>query len=269
MNKLSLSRAWDETRKVLAHDGRLFASVALALVVLPQTVIGLVAPRSAGEASSLTAALLAFTILIGLIAQIALNRLAVGPSTTVGAAIGRGVRRMPALLGASVILLVGLFILLIPIVILLGALGLVAEPDRAHEAPASLLVLILLVVALCYGVFQLTIPVAAAEDGGSLRLMTRSWHLARGNYGRLVAFVFIVFIGLLVVLLAGQFGLGSIITVALGQPDALSLSALVISLVVAPIQAVFTVIFAVMLARIYVQLSGSAPAQSGVPRSGI
>jgi len=269
MNTLSLSRAWDETRSVLARDGRLFASVALGLVVLPQTIIGLLAPTSAGQASALTAGLLAITIIIGFVAQIALNRLAIGPSTTVGAAIGRGFGRMPVLLGSSVILLVGLFIVLIPVVMLLGAIGLVAEPGVGHEAPGSLLFLILLIVALCYAIFQLTIPVAAAEGGGSIHLMTRSWHLARGHYWRLLVFVLAVFVGLLVVLLAGQFGLGSMIAVALGPPDALSVSALVISLVVAIIQAAFTVLFAVMLARIYVQLAGSANAQPGVPRSGI
>ena len=36
--KLSLSRAWDETRDVLRRDGRLIAIVALAMLVFPGTV---------------------------------------------------------------------------------------------------------------------------------------------------------------------------------------------------------------------------------------
>ena len=48
----------------------------------------------------------------------------------------------------------------------------------------------------------------------------------------------------------------------------MSLSALVISLVVALIQAFFTVVFAVMLARIYMQLAGASGAQPTVPKSG-
>jgi hypothetical protein len=35
MAKLSISRAWEETQDVLARDGRLLASVALALVFAP------------------------------------------------------------------------------------------------------------------------------------------------------------------------------------------------------------------------------------------
>ena len=269
MPKLSLSQAWDEARAVLAHDGRLFAAVALALVVLPQTVIGLVAPRSAAEASTLTAILLAVSIVIAFAAQVALNRLAIGPSTTVGAAIGRGFVRMPVLIGSFVILTVGLFILLIPIVLVLGLAGLMTSPGVGHEAPGSVVLLVLLAAALAYAIFQLTIPVAAGESGGSIRLMIRSWQLARGNYWRLVAFVALLLVGLTVVVLAGQFGLGSLIALALGTPDPLSLSALVISLVVAVIQAAFTVVFAVVLARIYVQLAARAGTQPSVPSSGI
>jgi hypothetical protein len=266
MPKLSLSQAWDETRAVLARDGRLFIAVALALIVLPQTVIGLVAPRTGEEAASLTFALLAITIIIGFIAQVALNRLAIGPSTTVGAAIGRGFSRMPVLIGSFMILTIGLFVVLIPIIIVLGEMGLVAETNGGRDATAGLIAVILVIAALGYAIFFLTIPVSAVESGGSIHLVARAWHLGRPAYWRLLAFVVTVFFGLGVVAVAGQFGLGSIIALALGPPDALSLSALIISLVVALIQAVFTVIIAVMLARIYVQLNGTS--HPSVPSSG-
>jgi len=268
MSKLSLSRAWEESRAILAHDGRLLASVALALVVLPETIAGLIAPTSTGEGSGMTLALLAITILIGFIAQIALNRLAIGPSTTVGAAIGRGVTRMPALLGAFILLMVGIFILLIPIVLAFSALGLVQSPGVGNEAPPSLLLLIVLLAALCYAIFQLTIPVSAAEQGGPIHLLKRSWHLSRGAYFALLAFVILVFVCLTIVLVAGQVAFGSMIVALLGSPTPLSLSALIISLVLAILQAIFTVIFAVMVARIYLQLAERTDPQPSVPRSG-
>ena len=268
MKKLSLSRAWDESRAVLAHDGRLLGSVALALVVLPQTIIGLVAPSTGGEPSGLTLALLAITAIIGMTAQVAINRLAIGPSITVGAAIGRGFSRMPAVLGSFILLVIALFVILIPIVLLLGLGGVIAQPSAGNEAPPGFLLLIILIAGLGYAIFQLTIPVAAAESGGSIHLLTRSWRLSRGAYWRLLLFVILLFVCLIVVLIAGQYGLGSMIAMALGAPDALSLSALLISLVVALIQALFMVIFAVMLARIYVQLAGAGEAQASVPSSG-
>ena len=39
MAKLSISQAWDETRLILARDGKLIAAVALALFVLPGIVL--------------------------------------------------------------------------------------------------------------------------------------------------------------------------------------------------------------------------------------
>lgn len=268
MPKLSLSQAWEETKSVLAHDGRLFVSVALALIVLPQTVIGLAAPRSGPESSVLAAALVGIAIIVGLAAQIALNRLAIGPSTTVGAAIGRGFSRTPALIGSLAILSVGMFIILIPVVLAFGALGFIPDSRSGQEASTGVLFAIVTLAALTYAIFQLMVPVAAAEHGGSVHLLSRSWQLSRGSYWRLLAFVILVFIGLLVVLLAGQYGLGSVIAMALGPADPLSLSALVISLAVSLIQAGFAVVFAVMLARLYLQLAGSG-AQAGVPKSGI
>jgi len=268
MPKLSLSKAWEETVRVLSRDGRLFLAVALALVVLPQTVVGLIAPMSGSEPSALSYILLAVLLVLGIIAQLALIRLAIGPSTTVGSAIGRAILRTPVWIGAAALFVACLFIILIPLVLVLSALGVTVASGPAHEASASVVALILLVAILSYGVFQLAAPVAVAEDGGSIHLITRSWHLSRGAYWRLLAFVLLVFFGLILVALAGQFGLGSLIQMAFGPPDALSLSALVISLIVSIVQAVFTVIFAVMLARIYVQIAASGEGQASVPKSG-
>lgn len=268
MRKLSLSQSWDETRAVLSRDGRLFASVALALVVLPQTIVGLMVPRTSAEPSGIVFVLLTITLIIGFVAQIALNRLAIGPSTTVGAAIRRGVARMPVLLLGFLLVTLGLFVILVAVAAVLMAAGMGLSPSSGQEPPASVLLLIILFAALTYAIFQLIIPVAAAETGGPIHLLRRSWTLARGNYMRLLGFVLLVLTGLIFVLLAGQFGLGSMIAVALGPPEAGTLSALVISLVVALIQAGFTVIFAVMLARIYLQLAGGDTAQPSVPKTG-
>jgi hypothetical protein len=267
MTKLSLSRAWDETRSVLSRDGRLFASVALAIVVLPQTIVGLLMPVSPGERQGLALILLLAILVFGFIAQIALCRLAIGPSTTVGAAIARGLSRMPALLGAFLLLMVLLFLIMIPLVILMGVMGLVSSTAGA-QPPIAAVLIVLVVMLIAYAVFQLAIPAAAAEAGGPMHLLKRSWQLAKGNYLRLLGFVAVMFVGLLVVLMVGQFALGSMIIAALGQPEHLSLSALLISLVAALIQALFTVILATMLTRIYAQLASHGAAQPSVPSSG-
>ena len=46
MSKLSLSRAWEETMAVLAHEGRLVLPVALALFVLPGLILNASMPAA-------------------------------------------------------------------------------------------------------------------------------------------------------------------------------------------------------------------------------
>jgi hypothetical protein len=90
--------------------------------------------------------------------------------------------------------------------------------------------------------------------------------LSRGNYLALLAFVVVVFVGIIIVTLAGQFVIGSVLVVALGRPYPGSLSALVLGVMLGIIQATVTVVSAVMLARIYVQLAGREEATADVFR---
>src|SRR4051812_29112747 len=98
MSGLSISTAWEQTRVILARDGRLFAAVALALIVLPQILLDAVAPQFAGTQAWIGQCLLLIVVIIGFAAQIAINRLAIGPSVTVQGAIARGFTRLLPLL---------------------------------------------------------------------------------------------------------------------------------------------------------------------------
>lgn len=269
MARLSLSVAWDQTASIIRRDGRLFGSVALALMVLPQTVLGILMPASI-EAISLGLAVLALVVLlIGFAAQIAFNRLALASSITVGSAINRGLARLPAFVGALLIIAVVTTLLFVALLAVLMAAGAITPPSAGANPPASVLVLILILAALIFAIFQLMAPIAAAEAGGSIHLLRRSWGLAKSEYPRLLVFVCMVLLGLLVVLAAGQFVVGSTVVLVLGQPRPLSFSALVLSLIVGALQAAYTVVTSVMLARIYVQLAGRADAKASVPSSGI
>lgn len=268
MAGLSISKAWEESKQVLERDGRLITTVALALVVLPQTILGLFVRPTSPDISVTGWCLAILVAVIGFAAQIALNRLAIGPSTTVGAAMRRGFERTPALVAVFLIFGVAIGIVLVVVGMILVATGLVAPPAAGQEPPAVLLLLLVVIFTLVYAILQLTIPVAAAERGGPIHMLSRSWNLGRGDYPRLLAFALIIIVGLLVVWMTGQFVGGSLIVVALGPPDPLTISALVLSLFLGIIQAAFTAVFAVMLARIYVQLSGKTGSRAIAPSSG-
>jgi hypothetical protein len=73
----------------------------------------------------------------------------------------------------------------------------------------------------------------------------------------------------MVVWLTGQLVAGIFTSLALGPPRSGSLSAVLLALIVATAQGAYTMVSAVMLARIYAQLAGGSGAQASVPKSGI
>ena len=268
---LSLSRAWDESREIFARDGGLFSAVALALLVLPELVAGLVAPSSV-ESAGLGGRIIALTAaFIGVIGQLAIVRLALGPSTTVGEAIRHGARRFPPTLGALIILMFGIAIVVIPLIAILMAAGVVEMPTDPGVPSASVgkLALVLVVLSLFVAVkFIVTVPVASAEQVGPWGIVKRSWTLTRGRYWPLFALELLLLAAALALLIAAQFVGGSLAQLIGGDPHPFSLSALILSIFVAVAQAVFTVLASIMLARIYAQLAGGGDAEVSVPSSG-
>ena len=268
MSSLSISAAWDETRPILARDGQLFLSVALALIVLPQVVLAVVGSPIAANATPASRAIYFAAILLGLVAQVSLIRLAIGPAVTVRDAITQGLVALIPVFLVLALALVAIAILAGVISMLLGAVGAGIIKSAGQPTPAMILLLLVL-ASLVFAVMQLVIPVAAAETRNPIRMVARAWQLARGNYWRLLAFIALVVFGLGIVLIAIEVGLGSVIVIALGRPDPGSMSALLLGLIAGLLQAGFTIVTAVMLARIYVQLAGRGGAQVGVPNSGI
>lgn len=272
-SKLSISRAWEETRSRVATDGKLLLTVAFALIALPSAIVQFAYPREGVGASpqSILEALLVFIVtIIGIVGQLALIRLAIGPSLTVGDAIRHGARRTLPYLGAAILLIIGLFVMALPVGLALAALGMTIEPSAGGMPPAGWLIVLLFLALLLYFAARLLLisAVASAEPVGPLAMIKRSWSLTEGNAGRLLGFLFLLIIAALVVVGALTLVTNLAITLAFGQPDPLSVSALVIALVAAIANAAVTTLFVVMLARFYVQLSGEDLVTPSVPSSG-
>lgn len=269
MSSLSISAAWDETKAILARDGKLIATVALALIVFPETVFAVVGAPAGPQASGVSLVSYFIVILLGCVAQIAINRLAIGQGVTVGSAIATGFRRLPSVAVVGILTAFAVLVIAIVLVLILSLTRLMAVPAAGQPPPPSLLLLLLVIIAAFFAIFQLVFPVAAVETGNPLRLISRAWSLSRGHYLRLLGFVVTIFLGLVLVVLALQLVLGSVIVVALGKPDPGTVSALVFGVISGIAQAGFTIILAVMVARIYLQLTSGGEAQASVPSSGI
>lgn len=271
MTNLSISAAWDESKVIMVREGKLLASVALALIALPAALTGLVNPRSVSTAATpiWNDLLVIVASLIALAGQLALIRLALGPSVTVGGAIAHGLRRLPVYLVSGIIIMVALLVAAIPFVLALAALGIPLDAKLEPSGTVGILGLLYLAIVLFIGVRMIMAgPVASAEHIGPIAILKRSWALTGGNFWRLLAFLLAFFIAALVVLLAVGGAVGVLVGIAAGPIEPMSASALIVALVQALLNAIVTAVFAVMLARIYVQLTGGSEAQASVPRSG-
>lgn len=270
--RLSIGQAWSETRAVMNRDGGLVAAVALALLVLPGTLVGLASPAtaSADGQQGWTGMLALLSGLIGLAGQLAISRIALGPPLTVREAIGVGFRRLPAFFVAALLwispFIIGLF------VTLLASGADLSNPDAPVPQPgmgAAVAVLLLTAAFLVVAVHMLlTNPAAADTRLGPVGLVKRSWGLSRGNGLKLFGVLVLV----LIVALALVVGLGSaintVILLLLGQAEPWNVSALLVSLVQQLLNAVVSATFAVMIARCYAQLAGRDEATASVPSAG-
>lgn len=265
MAKLSLSSAWVESRGVLRHDGNLLAIVALALIALPSTIQAMITPPApSGELppAGPWIAVAIVAILIGIIGQLAIVRLAVGPHTTVGEAIGHGARRTPAYFAAVVLWITPIAILT---VFLISAMR-----EEKPSAAAALGFLVLMLAVVFFVVRLIMMPaVASAERVGPIGILQRSWALTRGNWWRLFAFLLLFVVAAFCAVLATQAVIGSAVALVLGTPEPMSVGALIIALVTQLLISAISVFYFVMVARMYLQLGGRGETQASVPSSGI
>ena len=267
MWKLSISQAWDETRAFLARDGKLIAAVALALFVLPGVVLDLTAPQvPAGQMREPGMWMLVFAavVLVTLVGQLSVVRLALGPHITVGEAITHGARRLPAYVGAVLLWSGPIFIA--------GSLlyKLSASQSAKPSVPAAIALLAVTVTGIYLAVRLILLSaVTSAEGGGPLVILRRTWGLTRGNWWRLCGFVVTLLVGAIIAIWAVRAVVGVVIGLASGDVSQSSVGGLAVILVGQLLSAVISVVLLVMIARLYAQRAGVAGAHASVPSSGI
>lgn len=267
--KLSIGKAWEETSAFMGREARLLAPVALATFALPAILAGWASPggNTANGSGLLTVAVL----LAMLVGQMTIILLVNGWRGSIGEAMGTAIRRLPVLVGSLVIVF-------LPLMLIGGmALGAVligsGISDPAAIGPQALakipgvawIVLLLVLGAVFLGVrmFQAS-AVAVSEKLGPVALIRRSWSLTRGSFWRLLAlFLLLTLIGLVVNLVITMV-VGSVATLAAGEPRPFNTPALLIALATGLAGAVVSTISAMMVGRVYAQLV--AP-QATVPNS--
>jgi hypothetical protein len=266
MAKMSISRAWDETREVLAREGKLIGAVALALFVLPSLILNVTMPvASPGELPPAGPWLIVAVaaLLASLIGQLAIIRLAIAPQVSVAEAIRHGVQRFLPALAAALLWVLPLAVLFTVLVMALGT-----DPKTASGG-AALGLIVLFIIAIYLAVrFILTTAVASAEPIGPVDILKRAWAMTAGNWWRLFGFLLLFAIGGSIFLWAIASVVGLFSTFALGGVDPLTVGGLLVSIVSQLAAAVVSTIFFVMLARLYAERAVPDSARVSVPSSG-
>jgi hypothetical protein len=200
------------------------------------------------------------TLVIGLIGQLALVRLATGPQTTVGEAIAHGARRVWVYLAVALIVLVPLALAIVTLMVWSQKTG------ETSTAAIAMLILLGLFIYL-FVRFILSMAVTSAEPIGPIAVIRRTGAITRGNWWRLFGFVVLYIVAALLVMIAIGTMIGLIVGIVLGRPEPMSVAALLITLVTQIAVSAVTVVFVVMIARMYLQLVRHE-AEATVPSSG-
>ena len=262
ISNISIGAAYGEAAAFARREKRLVAPLVLAFMVLPMTVSQLVQPvdpfAGSGGGGWIPVALVA--LLLQLLGQMVVSRLAMGWSGSVGEALRLAARRLPTAVGALLLYFAGLTLLMVPLItILLLAGGGGAPGAGATRFINSLTLLALLVVVPRV---MLVPPFAMAEAIGPVALVKRTWRAAQGQFWRLLGFFFLFLIASLILALAVSAVIGTLATLALGPAEPFSLSRLLIALGGGLVQGIAGTLYAAMVGRIAVQLLG-------VPSKGI
>jgi hypothetical protein len=174
---LSISKAWDETKAIAARDGRLIGAVALALILFPQAIAGVLVPPPtlSGEAAPTWISVLSLIVAaIGLVGQIAIVRLALEP-TSVGEAITHGLRRVLPTIGALLLFALPLALVFVLLLLALGGPGAMQVLEGGSSPPGpgvGAAILLFVVAAIAISIrFQMSVPVATAETANPVEIL--------------------------------------------------------------------------------------------------
>ncbi|MEA3039498.1 MAG: hypothetical protein QOE79_2011 [Sphingomonadales bacterium] len=261
MSKLSITQAWNESADYIGRHGGALFTVALAFLMVPGLLFQLAGPAEGDPRPGLWMLLLPVVVVLAIAGNLTLSTLALGREAVVGKAIGHAFRRTLPVLGAT--LLVGLvgFALLIVMVIASGV-------DLNHADPMALaasgrfraLVFVFFLIAWVVSArLAMVNPAAAAEPLGPIAILKRSWILTGRAFWRLLALIGLLLILFFVIAIVLKVALGSLVFLALGAPQPGNLPTVVLLLLTGIVNAGLAVCVVTLFARIYVQLAGDSP----------
>ena len=272
--KLDMGKAWTQATALIGANKDTISALAGLFFFLPSFGAGLFMPeqtatipaggaRQSGDPqvamqqamdqiSALYAGSWPFLLAVsiaGFIGSMALLALLTDRGNpTVGEALGKGIRSIPAYIVAQLLSALGAGVIIgLP----LGLLAALAPPAVVGIAGLALVVVVIYLAVK----FSLIAPVIAIdEERNPIAAIRRSWQLTKGNSLRIFAFFVLLFVVIVIIGALVQ-GILTLVLSAIGG----EVARIGIAAVSAGVNAMITVIFLVVLAAIHRQLGGATP----------
>lgn len=260
MTQVSIGTAWEDTLAFVKREGTLLFPVALVFLALPAVILQLIAPgelrtaavvEEAAKAPQLPPGFLfsiLIVLLISMVGILAINALALRPGISVAEALHLAVKRMPVLMGAALLLVLGFMGVLLVLSIFGGGLS-----AAIGMGPAMTLVIMLATPIMLFVTVRLILLNAVIVDVpvGPREAIRQGWRLTVGQFWRLFAFIIVLIMLMIVIQLVSRSLFGIAGTLIGGT----TLATLLAGLAVAVVNAVLQVYYLVMTCRIYRQLT--------------
>lgn len=271
---VSMGNVWDRTTAFIGDHLAALLPVALAAIFVPLSVLGNLSPlmkSSAGPEKLLLGLILVLLGVTVLWANLTIIALALDPSRGRDPAGRVAARRLPVVVGVSI--LVGLAVLLlvipIPVGLMLGGYDFQAAaaggdpgaPTGGAALFVGLYALVLVIAIIWFAARIALVNVAIVAERRGIGAIARSFELTRGIVWKIIGIVLLYLIVSQVAELATKAVFGSILALAIGGDGPVTVASVITAVLVGAVTTGFTVIGAVFAAELYLAVSG--------PRRGI
>lgn len=271
--QFDMNRTWSQALTLVRKNFQLLALIAGVFMLLPSVLFYIAFPdvlammSTTADPEVMEAQMLAvmpqlatfglLALLVQMVGYMAMIALIGSDRPTVGESIMRGIKGLPALIGAGIVFTAGYVALTLVLSLIIGLVA--AVLGMASEGAAAGLALILsfvIIVVLLYVMvrFCLTLPNIVLERLGPLAALARSWRLTKPRAGAILGFFALLFIAYMVISMLLFIVFGAFGFVA-GGPIA-SGTVLVLGLLSGLIGTLVAMLLSGILVSIHEQLSG-------------
>lgn len=258
MARASMSAIWDETTAFVRAEAGLLFPLAFATIGLAMVLFTLLVPITPGTLPGGSVLLAALPLmLLLLIGQLAITAIALLDRASVAEALAAAFRRLPVALLAYVVIGVTSAVVLVAASLLVAIIGMASGASQVLLANIAAAIGAPLILWLAVRLLPLQgAIVMQAPTVNPMPVLRAAFAMTRGSAGRIAGAALLFLLAYLVITLALQFALGSVLLIAaraVGNPAIGTTLALVVAAAVgSTLQAVWTV----FTARLYRALAG-------------